>query len=61
MANIVRREMGLDAAQATGGWKSRAVVEKTYTDAPNELNKLAVNHIESLIEDKAKKPRLRLV
>ena len=28
MANIVRKEMGLDAAQAAGGWRSRSVVEK---------------------------------
>lgn len=60
MANIVRKEMGLDAAQAAGGWKSRDVVEKIYTDAPNELNKMAVNHIESLVKDK-KKPKLKLV
>lgn len=49
MANIVRQEMGLDAAQAAGGWKSREVVEKTYTDAPNELNKKAVEFVEKLV------------
>lgn len=49
MANIVRQEMGLDAAQAAGGWKSRDVVEKTYTDAPHELNKKAVDHVERLV------------
>ena len=48
MANIVRQELGLDAAQAVGGWKSRAIVEKTYTDAPNLLNRQAVNHVEQL-------------
>lgn len=49
MANIVRQEMGLDAAQAAGGWKSRDVVEKTYTDAPNELNRKVVDHVEGLV------------
>jgi len=49
MANIVRQEMGLDAAQAAGGWKSREVVEKTYTDVPNELNKKAVEFVEKLV------------
>ncbi len=48
MANIVRQELGLDAAQAVGGWKSREVVEKTYTDAPKELNKKAVEFVEKL-------------
>ena len=36
MANITRQEMGLDAAQVVGDWKSRAIVEKNYTDAPTE-------------------------
>ena len=48
MANIVRRNLGLDAAQAAGGWKSREVVEKHYTDAPNDLNKEAVMLVEKL-------------
>jgi integrase len=49
MANIVRQEMGLDAAQAAGGWKSREVVEKTYTDAPDKLNKEAVDFMEKMV------------
>lgn len=49
MANIARSEMGLDAAQAAGGWKSREVVEKVYTDAPNELNKQVIDHVEKMI------------
>ncbi|MBI2522494.1 MAG: site-specific integrase [Bdellovibrio sp.] len=49
MTNIVRKELGLDAAQAAGGWKSRSVVERNYTDAPNELNKQTVDHIGKLI------------
>ncbi|MCP4912361.1 MAG: tyrosine-type recombinase/integrase [Oligoflexia bacterium] len=52
MANIVRQEMGLDAAQAAGGWKSREVVEKTYTDAPNSLNKEAVELVERMVVEK---------
>lgn len=48
MTNIVRQGLGLDAAQAAGGWKSRDVVEKTYSDAPNKLNKEAVHFVEKL-------------
>ena len=59
MANLVRRELGLDAAQAAGGWKSRSVVEKCYTDAPNELGREAVMHIEKLFGQEEK--RLRIV
>jgi integrase len=66
MANIVRQNMGLDAAQAVGGWKSREVVEKVYTDeAPAELNKLAVNTVASLLKRDDNKPKagtkLRLI
>lgn len=74
MANIVRRNLGLDAAQAAGGWKSREVVEKHYTDAPSNLNKEAVFLVEKLaagcntnrtissINDSAKsKSRLRII
>ncbi|MCY4645096.1 MAG: tyrosine-type recombinase/integrase [Bacteriovoracales bacterium] len=49
MANIVRQELGLDAAQAAGGWKTREIVEKTYTDAPNQLAEKAVFHVEKLV------------
>ena len=64
--NIVRKEMGLDAAQAAGGWKSRDVVERIYTDAPNELNRQAVMHVEKLLGDceqdgRSKRKKLRLV
>ena len=57
MANIVRQELGLDAAQAAGGWKSRAIVERTYTDAPNLLNRQAVNHVEQLFMKSTPTPR----
>ena len=60
MANIVRQELGLDAAQAAGGWKSRSIVEKTYTDAPNQLNKAAVEHVGKLVSGN-QKGRLKLV
>ncbi|MBG60085.1 MAG: hypothetical protein CMJ16_06470 [Peredibacter sp.] len=49
MANLVRSKLGLDAAQAAGGWKSRDVVEKIYTDAPNELSRQAVDLAERLV------------
>lgn len=50
MANIVRQKLGLEAAQAVGGWKSREVVERVYTDsAPTELNRSAVNLVEELL------------
>ena len=66
MTNIVRKEMGLDAAQAAGGWKSRDVVERIYTDTPNELNRQAVMHVEKLLvdseqDDRGKREKLRLV
>ena len=51
MANIVRQELGLDAAQASGGWKTRDIVEKTYTNAPNTSNKAIVEHVEGLLAD----------
>ena len=60
MASIVRQELGLDAAQAAGGWKSRSIVEKTYTDAPHDLNKMAVEHIGKLVVSDQKR-RLKLV
>ena len=49
MANIVRQELGLDAAQASGGWKTRDIVERTYTDAPNMSGKRIVEHVEKLL------------
>ncbi|MBK22464.1 MAG: hypothetical protein CME70_00545 [Halobacteriovorax sp.] len=61
MANIVRQSMGLDAAQAVGGWKSREVVEKTYTDsAPTELSLRALNKVQDQIS-KIKLERLEQV
>lgn len=51
MANLVRKEMGLDAAQAAGGWRSRSVVEKFYSDVPDDLNRKVVNLIGTLVVD----------
>ena len=50
MANIVRQELGLDAAQAAGGWKTRDIVERIYTDAPSQLNRQAVDHVGKLLK-----------
>ena len=49
MANIVRRELGLDAAQVAGGWKTREIVETVYTDVPCELSQKVVDHVGKLI------------
>ena len=49
MANIVRRELGLDAAQVAGGWKTRETVEKVYTDVPSELGQKVVDHVGKLV------------
>jgi len=49
MANEVRKELGLDAAQAIGGWKSREVVEKIYTDLPTSQNEEAIERIEQIM------------
>jgi integrase len=50
MANIVRQNMGLEAAQAVGGWKTREIVERVYTDeAPSELSRSAICLVEELI------------
>ena len=51
MANIVRQELGPDAAQAAGGWKSRGIVERIYTDVPTDLSKKVVDHVGKLIGD----------
>jgi beta-glucosidase/6-phospho-beta-glucosidase/beta-galactosidase len=52
-ANIIRQSLPLEAAQAVGGWKSRSIVEKIYTDdAPDELNRSAVEYVGELFEKK---------
>lgn len=49
-ANIVRKTKGLDSAQNYGGWKSRAVVEKHYTDLNFDENKEIAKDLQDLIE-----------
>ena len=49
MAKATRDSLGLDAAQAVGGWKSREVVEDIYTDVPMELTIEASQTIEKLL------------
>ena len=56
MANIVRQELGLDAAQVVGGWKSRSVVERVYTDAPVSWSQKAVDHVGRLIAESGDLP-----
>ena len=63
MANIVRQELGLDAAQAAGGWKSRDIVEKVYSDVPSRLSKVAVDRVEQLVAkgNWSSRPSVKLV
>ena len=63
MANIVRQELGLDAAQAAGGWKSRDIVEKVYSDVPSKLSKVAVDRVEQLVANGnwSSRPSVKLV
>ena len=49
MANLVRERLGLEYAQAVGGWKTRALVEKVYTDQPTHLSKDALENIEEFM------------
>ena len=50
MANAVRHELGLDAAQVAGGWRTRSIVERIYTDAPSEQSQRIVDHIGNLLQ-----------
>lgn len=49
MAKATRDLMGLDAAQAVGGWKDRKIVEDIYTDVPQELCVEASKKVEGLL------------
>ena len=51
MANLVRERMGLDHAQAVGGWKTRALVENVYTEQPAHLTKSALENIEHFMQE----------
>ena len=50
MANLVRERMGLDHAQAVGGWKTRQLVEHVYTERPAHLTKDALSNIEGFMD-----------
>ena len=49
MANLVRERMGLDHAQAVGGWKTRTLVERVYTETPSHLTRTALESIQNLL------------
>ena len=49
MANLVRERMGIEHAQAVGGWKTRALVEHVYTESPAHLTKDALENIEDFM------------
>lgn len=50
MANITRQSMGLEAAQAVGGWKDMSIVQKIYTNhEPEQLNRSAVTLVGDLL------------
>ena len=49
MANLVRERLGIEHAQAVGGWKTRALVEHVYTEQPAHLTKDALENIEALM------------
>ncbi len=49
MANLVRERMGIEHAQAVGGWKTRELVEHVYTDRPAHLTEDALRNIEDFM------------
>jgi hypothetical protein len=51
MANMVRSKLGLDSAQAVGGWKTRDLVENVYTETPSHIGLEAREKIESFLCD----------
>jgi integrase len=51
MANLVRERMGLDHAQAVGGWKTRELVEHVYTERPAHLTKDALMNIDDFMNE----------
>jgi len=51
MANLVRERMGIEHAQAVGGWKTRELVEHVYTNTPAHLTKDALNNIEDFMDE----------
>ena len=55
MANMVRSKLGLDSAQAVGGWKTRDIVENIYTETPTHIGAEARCEIENFIYEKNEK------
>ncbi|MCT4642797.1 MAG: site-specific integrase [Bacteriovoracaceae bacterium] len=53
MANMVRSKLGLDSAQAVGGWKDRSLVENVYTETPSHIGLEAREKIENFLYDNA--------
>ena len=51
MANLVRERMGIEHAQAVGGWKTRELVEHVYTERPAHLTKDALKNIEEFMSE----------
>lgn len=49
MANMVRSQLGLDSAQAVGGWKTRDLVENVYTETPTHIGGEARVEIEKFL------------
>ena len=49
MANLVRERLGIEHAQAVGGWKSREMVEHVYTERPAHLTEDALKNIEDFM------------
>ena len=49
MANLVRERLGLEHAQAVGGWKTRSLVEHVYTQQPAHLTHDALKNIENFM------------
>ena len=55
MANLVRERMGIEHAQAVGGWKTRELVEHVYTDTPAHLTRDALDNIEDFMQENESK------
>ena len=51
MANLVRERMGIEHAQAVGGWKTRELVEHVYTERQAHLTKDALKNIEEFMSE----------
>lgn len=56
MANMVRSQLGLDSAQAVGGWKTRDIVENVYTEIPTHIGAEARSEIEDFLYKKNQNP-----